>query len=158
MASGIAITDTQSGYRAFSQRAFNLVNFHSRGFSVESEMQFMVHDHGLRIAEVPITIRYTDPPKRSVIQQGLTVLNGILKLTGQYRPLLFFGVPGFVTLMMGAAWGLGVIESFSHGHILPVGNTLISVMLSILGMTLLSTGVILHSVRGLLTDLLQARG
>lgn len=154
-ASGIAITDTQSGYRAFSPRAFHLVNFHSRGFSVESEMQFMAHEHGLRVAEVPITVRYTDPPKRSVMRQGLTVLNGVIKLTGQYRPLLFFGLPGVLLLLLGIGWGFGVVETFSKIHILPVGNTLITVLLSILGMTMFSTGVILHSIRGLLTDLLQ---
>jgi glycosyltransferase involved in cell wall biosynthesis len=158
VASGIAMSDPQSGYRAFSQRAFDLVNFSSRCSSVESEMQFMAYDHSLRVAEVPITIRYTDPPKRSVIRQGLSVLNGVLKLTGQYRPLLFFGLPGCLIVMLGIAWGIRVVDLFSRNHALPVGNTLISVMLCILGMTLFSTGVILHSIRGLLTELLQSRG
>lgn len=155
--SGIIVSDTQSGYRAFSPRAFELVNFHSRGFSVESEMQFLAHEHGLRVSEVPITIRYTDPPKRSVIHQGITVLNGVLKLTGQYRPLLFFGFPGFILMLGGIIWGLVVMDIFSKSHILPIGYTLVSVLLAILGMTLCSTGIILHSVRGLLSDLLPQK-
>lgn len=158
LASGVAVVDTQSGYRAFSPRAFRLVNFHARGFSVESEMQFMAHEHGLRVTEVPITIRYTDPPKRSVFRQGLAVLNGVLRLTGQYRPLLFFGAPGFLLLLMGIAWGVAVINIFSRIHVLPIGYTLISVLLSLLGMTMLSTGVILHSVRGLMLDLFKHEG
>jgi glycosyltransferase involved in cell wall biosynthesis len=158
IASGITIGDTQSGYRAFSPRAFAQINFHSRGFSVESEMQFMAHEHGLRVTEVPITIRYPDPPKRSVIHQGLTVLNGVLKLTGQYRPLLFFGFPGALISILGIIWGVVVIDTFSKSHVLPVGYTLISVMFTLLGMTMFSTGLILHSVRGLLNDLLKTRG
>lgn len=157
LASGIAISDTQSGYRAFSPRAFQQANFHSHGFSVESEMQFMAFEHGLRVAEVPITIRYSDPPKRSVVAQGLGVLNGLLKLSGQYRPLLFFGLPGLLILFVGIIWGVRVVETFSRIGQLPVGNTMITVMLSIIGITMFSTGVILHSIRGLLNDMLQKR-
>lgn len=158
IASGMVIGDTQSGYRAFSPRAFHLVNFHSRGFSVESEMQFMAHAQGLRVAEVPITVRYTDPAKRSVIRQGLTVLNGIFKLTGQYRPLLFFGLPGLIIMLMGITIGFGVVDIFTRSHQLAVGYTLFSVLLSIFGVTIFSTGVILHSIRGLLADALHNKG
>jgi glycosyltransferase involved in cell wall biosynthesis len=65
-ASGVAVSDSQSGYRAFSPRAYNADLFHCEGFAVEAEMQFLAHEHGLRLAEVPITVRYSDPPKRRV--------------------------------------------------------------------------------------------
>jgi len=73
-ASGVSVTDSQSGYRAFSPRAYNAELFHCPDFSVESEMQFLAREHGLRVAEVPITIRYTDKPKRPVWRHGLVVL------------------------------------------------------------------------------------
>ncbi len=158
LASRVKVTDSQSGYRAFSPRAFNTDLFLSPNFSVESEMQFLAYDYGLRVTEVPITIRYVDKPKRSVISQGTSVLGGIIKLTGQYRPLLFFSLPGALAVLGGLGMGLLVVEIFSHKSELAVGYAMISVLLAITGMVLFSTGIILHSVRGLLSDMLRKNG
>ncbi len=156
LTSGIASTDSQSGYRAFSRRAVDALHFSSHGFSVESEMQFLAQDLGLRLKEVPITIRYTDKPKRSVVSHGLTVLNGILQLVGQHRPLLFFGVPGLLALLTGIVWGGVVVRIYSVSGQLAVGYALISVLLTILGSLGLFAGIILHSVRGLILDYLRS--
>jgi glycosyltransferase involved in cell wall biosynthesis len=151
-AAGVALTDSQSGFRAFSPQAVAALAFHSAGFSVESEMQFLAHQHGLRVSEVPITIHYNDPPKRSVISHGLMVLNGIMRLVGQYRPLLFFATPGLLLLALGVVCGVLVANSYSQFQTLEVGYALIGVLCSLLGMLALFTAVILHSVRGLLLD------
>ena len=152
---GIPVSDSQSGYRAFSKHAFELADFHSNGFSVESEMQFFAHENHLRVMEVPITIRYTDKPKRSLFGQGMGVLGGIIRLTGQYRPLLYFGVAGIFILLLGIGWGLIVVQRFEQTHVLAVGYAMICLLLCIIGLIMLSTGFILHSVRGLLTEMLS---
>jgi glycosyltransferase involved in cell wall biosynthesis len=157
-AAGVSLTDSQSGFRAFSPHAIGSIAFHERGFSVECEMQFLAREHQLKMAEVPITILYHDKPKRSVIGQGLMVLNGILRLVGQYRPLLFFGMPGILVLLAGMVWGLRVVDIYLDLRTLPIGYALISVLLSIVGVLGLFTGIILHSVRGLLMDLIRLKG
>ncbi len=156
--SRINVSDSQSGYRAFSPKAFNTDLFLSAGFSVESEMQFLAHEHGLRVVEVPVTVRYTDKPKRPVMQQGVIVLNGILHLIGQYRPLLFFGTPGLIIMLAGFGLGFLVIDIYSRIKELAVGYAMISVLLTVTGMVLFSTGIILHSVRGLLFEMLRDKG
>ena len=155
LVSGTAVSDSQSGFRAFSPRALEAISFSSRGFSVESEMQFLANRHGLRVVEVPIVISYTDKPKRPVMGHGMAVLNGILRLTGQYRPLLFFGVPGMLMLLIGVAWGGWVVNIYQHTTQLAVGYAIISALLTISGMIALSTALTLHSVRGLLYHFLQ---
>jgi hypothetical protein len=92
-----------------------------------------------------------------VIAHGVSVLNGILRMVGQYRPLLFFGVPGMIVLLIGLLWGAYVVEIYSIAHTLAVGYALISVMLSIIGMFSLFTGIILHSIRALLYELVASR-
>lgn len=156
-ASGVAVTDSQSGFRAFSERALTAFAFQSTGFSVESEMQFLAKEHGLRVAEVPITIRYSDQPKRNVIIHGLLVLNGVLRLIGQHRPLLFFGGSGALILIAGLLWGLYVVDIYRVTTRLAVGYALISVLLSIIGVVMFFTGIMLHSVRGLLLEILSPR-
>lgn len=155
--SGTRITDSQSGYRAFSARALELISFNSESFSVESEMQLLARQHNLRLAEVSVTIRYPDKPKRSVIAHGLTVLNGILRLVSQHRPLFFFSIPGVLLLLAGLGWGAWVVMLFNIRHELAVGYALISVLLSIVGTLALFTGIILHSVRTLLLELVSRR-
>lgn len=152
---GVQVSDSQSGYRAFSPKAYTTDLFHSTGFSVESEMQFLAHEHGLRMVEVPITIRYLDKPKRSVWQHGMQVLNGILRLAGQYRPLLFFGGAGMLVLLLGLGMGILVVDIYGHTKTLAVGYAMISVLMTIIGMLSLATGIILHSVRGLLNEQLR---
>jgi len=156
-ASGCASTDSQSGYRAFSSVALETLNFCSKGFSVESEMQFLAHEKGLRLQEVPVRIQYTDKAKRSVIGHGLSVLGGVFKLMGQYRPLFYFGLPGLIFLLLGLIWALGVLVRYNEVHQLAIGNALISILATLIGVVLFSTGFTLHSIRGLLSDMLRKK-
>ena len=73
---GARITDSQTGFRAFSRRALETLSFSSDGFSVEVEVQFMAQARGLTHVEVPITARYDDPPKRNVLGQAARVTDG----------------------------------------------------------------------------------
>ena len=156
LSSGIYVTDSQSGFRAFSPKAYDLIQFKSEGFSVESEMQFLAAEHNLRLVEVPITIRYSDKAKRPAVQQGMSVLNGILRLAGQYRPLLFFGIPGLLLLLTGIVWGLVVIQRYIATQKLATGYAMITVMLSVIGSMMMSTGFTLYSIRTLLIDMLKS--
>jgi len=150
---GIKLSDSQSGYRAFSARAYNIIDFKSNGFAVESEMQFLAQEHDLKVVEVPITIRYTDKAKRPMLKQGTIVLNGILRLIGQYRPLLYFGVPGLILLVSCIGLGIIVVQRYIQTQQLAVGYGLITVLLEIAGLLSLSTGFTLHSIRSLLIEL-----
>lgn len=146
-ASGVALTDSQSGYRAFSPRALNTLQFKSARFSVESEMQFLARDHDLKVVEVPITIRYLDKPKRNLFQHGWVVLNGLIQLVAQHRPLLFFAVPGVLMLIVGVIIGALVVHSYNLYQSLALGTALIAVVLCIVGILAVVTGVILHAMR-----------
>lgn len=151
--SNSSITDSQSGFRAFSRRVLEVFRFDSRGFSVESEMQFMVQDVGLRVKEVAITCLYEEPPKRNPVKHGAEVISGLVQLAGQYRPLLVFGGAGIVVLAGGVLMGLYVVQIYNQAGVLATGYALISVLLSAIGMTAFSTGVILHSVVGLIREI-----
>ncbi|NJK78798.1 MAG: glycosyltransferase family 2 protein [Chloroflexaceae bacterium] len=153
--SGVMVTDSQSGYRAFSKAALYAITFSSSGFSVESEMQYLARDYNLRVIEVPITILYHEKPKRHVVAHGMKVLNGMLQLIGQYRPLLFFGVPGLLVLVVGLLWGLWVVDIYSRTLQLATGYALISAILVIVGTLSLFTGIMLHSIRAMILEALR---
>jgi glycosyltransferase involved in cell wall biosynthesis len=81
LGSGIRLTDSQSGFRAFSTSAINTMNFKETGLSVESEMQFLAGEKKLRVGEVPIRTNYDDEIKRNPIAHGVGVLMRVLGLT-----------------------------------------------------------------------------
>src|SRR5579883_466414 len=154
--SGVDVSDSQSGFRAFSPRALNLLTFSGAGFSVESEMQFLSREHGLRVVEVAISADYEAPAKRSPMLQGFDVLNGVLNLVGQTRPLLFMGFSGLVLMLVGLLVGLDVVAIYMATQRLAIGYALISVMCVIMGTMSLFSGVMLHSIRALLITMLRS--
>lgn len=155
-ASGVPLTDSQSGFRALSPKAAKLLTQHqSQGFSVESEMQFLIKEHGLRVQEVPISCIYAEPPKRNPFVHGVQVLDGILRLVGQSRPMLFFGMPAILLLITGLFIGNGMVSLYNSTQEFSLGYALTTMLLIILGAISLSTGVILHSVRALLVRMLK---
>ena len=119
-------------------------------------MQFLAREHRFKVVEVTISADYADPAKRSPIMQGFNVFNGVLKLVGQTRPLLFMGVPGLVVLLAGLLMGLLVVSIYAHVHQLAVGYALISLLCTLMGGISLFSGIMLHSIRALLIGLLRS--
>jgi glycosyltransferase involved in cell wall biosynthesis len=149
LASGHRVTDSQTGFHAFSRKAIRGMRLRSNGFSVEVEVQFLSRALSLRHVEVPISARYEDPPKRNVFGQGARVLDGIIHLVAYYRPLLFFGVPSLSLLVMGGVLGVVVVDIYESGGQLAFGYALISVLFIILGAIGMFAGLVLHVLRGI---------
>jgi glycosyltransferase involved in cell wall biosynthesis len=148
--SQVRLTDSQSGFRALSKKALERLQFNSKGFSVESELQFLAKELGLKIKEVPISVNYEDKPKRNPFYHGISVLMRIITFIGEKRPLLFFGVSGIIILFLGILVGLFVVDRTYKMGILPVGAAMISLLLCIIGTLTLFIGIVLNSVKNLI--------
>ena len=153
LGSGVRLTDSQSGFRAFSRAAIDAISFQVVNWSVMSEMQFLIQKHGLRVTEVPISVVYKEPAKRNPVGHGMTVLNGIVRLVSQGRPLLFFGVPGFIVLLLGLLLGTRVVTIWDATHQFAIGTALITVLLTIVGVLAIFVGLMLNAMRIFFDDL-----
>jgi glycosyltransferase involved in cell wall biosynthesis len=154
--SGVHLSDSQNGFRALSRRALEAFWFSSQGFSVESEMQFLIRQHGLRFAEAPVTTLYVDKPKRSVVVQGLHVVSGTLRGAGYYRPLRFLELPGFGLLVIGLAIRTSAIEHLQLSSRLVAALAPFDAPMMIVGTQMLFAGVILDVTRSVLVGALRA--
>lgn len=144
--SGTRVSDSQSGFRAFSGKAVGALRFHSAGLSVESEMQFLFAPAGLRVGEVPITVKYQDGLKRNPVVQALQVLDAVFGLVARRRPLFFIGLPGALIASLGVLLGtVAMIQVQRTGHLM-IDSTMLSVLLTLAGLLLVVTGVLLHSI------------
>jgi glycosyltransferase involved in cell wall biosynthesis len=155
--SGVKLTDSQSGMRAFGPRALEALLLSSTSMSAASEMQFLAGDAELRVCEVPIEIRYFGDVKRSAVAQGLDVLNGIIRLVSVRRPLLFFGLPGLLLTIIGVVLALDVVQTFDRVRVLLVGQLIFAVAFAVIGVLSMFTAIMLNALQGLRNELRSKR-
>lgn len=70
-------SDSQSGMKAFNDKALKKIQLHSMGYEVCSEMIYEIKRNKLRLKEIPIEVIYTDYSK----VKGQNWINGINVLT-----------------------------------------------------------------------------
>lgn len=147
LTSGVQLTDSQSGFRAFSPNALRVLHFDTPGLSVESEMQFLLAQTALSVKEVPIHVRYMDGNKRNPLIHGLQVIDAILSLVAHRRPLLFFSLPGALVATLGLILGFSVWLAAQAPGELRMGLVVLTSLLMIGGLLLALTGLLLHSMQ-----------
>lgn len=75
---GLYVTDSQSGFRAYSRHAAEVINTKTDRYEYDSEVIREIHLYKLQYREVPIQVRYTDYSMGKVHKQSL--INGIKTL------------------------------------------------------------------------------
>jgi glycosyltransferase involved in cell wall biosynthesis len=155
LGSGLHLSDTESGYRAFSRRALEEMRFTGRGFALEPLTQFQAKQRDWKVLEVPIRVHYEIALKRNPVWHGVGQIDAILRLVAEHRPLLFFGIPGLLVLLVGLGLGIQVIRIYDATQQLAVGYAMITVLLVILGILSTFVGVMLHAIRDLIAEALR---
>ena len=152
MNSGVEVTDSQSGFRAFAASTVNIFRFSADGMAIESEMLADAGNAGLRIKEVDIGVRYdVDCSTEHPLRHGLGVLVKILKDMEFNRPLYYFTYPGIVMGGLGVYMGLNFLRTFYLGGSLYFGPTMLMILLTIVGTFMAFTGIMLHSMARLIS-------
>ena len=151
ISSGLSITDSQSGFRAFSKEAIKYFKLKDSGFAIESEMLSDAAEAGLKIVEVPITVRYDlDGSTENPVTHGVGVLLKIIKDMELRRPLIYFTLPGFIIFLIGIVTGIWFLNDYITGTSINFGPTVIAIMLVVVGLFLMLNGILLDSIRKLL--------
>lgn len=153
--SGAKLSDTQSGFRAFSPEAVERMTIRTDGMGVESEMISTAADHDLRIEEAPIDIRYegVDGQTFNPLRHGLSVAAFVLMLVRDRHPLLFFGVPGLLFSVLGIGLGTNAVLLYNAQGAFPLGQTLLSMKLTVIGILGVFCGLILNRMSNMMSEL-----
>jgi len=75
---GLWVTDSQSGFRAYSRRALDLIDTKHDRYEYDSEIIREIHRHRLKYAEIPIEVRYTEYSMSK--KQKQSFINGLRTL------------------------------------------------------------------------------
>ena len=139
------LTDAQSGFRAYGRKAIELIAPTELGMGASTEILLKAAEKGLRVREVPIKIRYDveRPSTHNPLYHGLEVVLSTVKHMSMRHPLLSYGVPGAVALLVAIAFWVWTLQVFAATRQVVTNIALVAIGATIVGLMLLTTAVIL---------------
>jgi len=147
---GVRLTDILSGYRAFNRKFVKGLPLFGGGFEIETELTIKAIARGWRIVEIPTTLTSRPEGSHSKIKffrDGAIILNTILALFRDYKPLTFFGSVGLLIVLVAFIPEVWIViqglRTRSVSHLL---WAVLAVGLSLTGMVLIVAGLILHTI------------
>ena len=147
------VSDSQSGFRAYSKDAIDAIHPTEQGMSVSTEILLKISNKGLSIAEVPITVSYDgDTSEQNSVSHGVGVLMNTIKYISIKHPLQFYGIPGLGLIVAGLILGGVFLDAYLNNATIFYGSLMGSVVLFLLGAILSVTAIILFSMANLIRD------
>ena len=149
----LKLTDAQSGFRAYSKKAIQLIHPTEYGMGASTEIITKVANKGLNIVEVPIVISYDNvESKKEAIPHGITVLMNALKYMSIKHPIPSYGLPGIALLVIGTILGIQFFDVYFNEGVVFIVTLLVSVITFLAGTILLTTAILLFSMATLIRD------
>ena len=152
-ATNLKVTDSQSGFRAYSKTAIDLIHPSESGMSVSTEILLQISNNGLSLAEVPITVSYSGyTSTENPVTHGTHVIASTLKYVSIKHPMYFYGLPGVLIFISGLIMGTYFLENYLN-PIAPrvlYGFMLGSIVSTLLGSLLIITSILLFSMSNLI--------
>jgi glycosyltransferase involved in cell wall biosynthesis len=139
------INDAQSGFRAYNRKAIHSIILTERGMGASTEILLRAKECGLKIKEVPIEINYDveRPSTQNPLVHGLDVVLSTVKQMSIRHPLLFYGLPGVISMLISLFFWIWTVQTFATTRQVITNVTLIAVASTLVGLVLLTTAMIL---------------
>ena len=141
------LTDSQSGFRAYSKQVLSKISLSEIGMGISTEILIKASSEGLRITEVPITILYSgDTSTHNPVSHGTSVLFSTIKFTSIEHPLKFYGIPSVIFLTIGVIFTSLAVQYYVDIGRLNTDLTLIGAGTILVGIILLISAILLYSL------------
>ena len=142
------ITDSQSGFRAYSKQVLEKLSPSDVGMGISTEILIKSSKMGFKILEVPIKILYQgeNTSTHNPISHGTSVLFSTIKYTSIEHPLKFYGIPAIIFVIVGLSFSIWSIQIYAETGKIITNITLIGVGTTIIGVILIITSILLYSL------------
>ena len=141
------LTDSQSGFRAYSKNVLKDVTPSESGMGVSTEILIKASNTSHKIAEVPITIMYgSDTSTHNPVSHGTSVLFSTIKFTSIEHPLKFYGIPAIIFLGIGFVFMLWTFQTYAVEKEIITNVALIGIGSLVIGIVFLLTAILLYSL------------
>jgi len=151
-ATNLKVTDSQSGFRAYSKEAIDLIHPTESGMAISTEILVKISNNGLSIAEVPITVSYIgNTSTEHPVTHGTHVIGTTLKYVSIKHPMYFYGLPGIIIFISGLIMGVSFLDGYLDPNEPSVlyGLMLGSIISILLGSLMIITSILLFSMANL---------
>ncbi len=141
------ITDSQSGFRSYSRNALSKLRLYEDGMAISTEILLKANEQNLRIVEVPITVRYFgDSSTHNPVTHGISIVSHLLRHMSFKKPLLFYGLPGIIFLVVSSLFMYTALDLFSSTRYVSTNMVILSLGFAIMGILLLATSAIIYTI------------
>ena len=141
------LTDSQSGFRAYSKNVLKNITPSESGMGVSTEILIKASSAGHKITEVPITIMYgSDTSTHNPVSHGTSVLLSSIKFTSIEHPLKFYGIPAIIFLGIGFVFMLWTFQTYAVEKEIITNVALIGMGSLVIGIVFLLTAILLYSL------------
>ena len=141
------LTDSQSGFRAYSKKALTEIHPSDQGMGISTEILIKASNKDLIIAEVPIKVLYEgDTSTHNAVSHGASVLLSTIKYTSIEHPLKFYGIASLVFLSIGIGFILWTVQAYTQNGKIITNIALIGIGTMIVGVVLIITAILLYSL------------
>ena len=141
------LTDSQSGFRAYSKKVLNELNPSELGMGISTEILIKASSKNFRITEVPIKILYAgDTSTHNPVSHGSSVILSTIKYTSIEHPLKFYGIPSMILFIIGISFTYLSAEYYAEIGRLNTNLTVIAAGTVLIAVVLLITSILLYSL------------
>ena len=141
------LTDSQSGFRAYSKKVLNELNPSELGMGISTEILIKASSKNFRITEVPIKILYAgDTSTHNPVSHGSSVILSTIKYTSIEHPLKFYGIPSMILFIIGISFTYLSAEYYAEIGRLNTNLTIIAAGTVLIAVVLLITSILLYSL------------
>jgi glycosyltransferase involved in cell wall biosynthesis len=143
------VGDAQSGFRAYGRKALEGLRLNENGMGVSVEVLMKAKKQGLTVVEVPTSCNYHGTEKTSThnpLRHGISVVMSIVRLVVEDRPLMFLGLPGVFSLLIGVFFGVWMLQTYAVEHKIITNIALASIAFILIGLFAAFTAIMLYAI------------
>ena len=141
------LTDAQSGLRAYSKKVLSEIAPSDSGMGISTEILIKSSSKGFKIVEIPITISYVgETSTQNPVSHGTSVLFSTIKYISIEHPIKFYGIPGFICLIVGFFFTYLAVQYYTEFGKLSTNLTILSAGTVLVCIILAITAVLLYSL------------
>ncbi len=141
------LTDSQSGFRAYSKKMVNELSPSELGMGISTEILIKASSKNFKIVEVPIKILYSgDTSTHNPISHGSSVVLSTIKYTSIEHPLKFYGIPSMIFFIIGLSFTYLSAQYYAEIGRLNTNLTIVAAGTILIAVVLLITSILLYSL------------
>ena len=141
------LTDSQSGFRAYSKKVVDELNPSELGMGISTEILIKASSKNFKILEVPIKILYSgDTSTHNPISHGSSVILSTIKYTSIEHPLKFYGIPSIIFFIEGISFTYLSAQYYAEIGRLNTNLTIVAAGTILIAIVLLLTSILLYTL------------